>query len=629
MLVINIYDKRTIFVNKISDIENVPVAIVGNDWEIIEASSAFIKMLNWEDRKIIGRSFLDFVQLGADYFDALNAINASSSDGVVFQDLKIGGREAQGFWVRAKIKMTTGHLGAPRPCEITLTEIDNSNGFDAEKARQITLLDNVLSVVDSVFWVSRLLGDQILYVSPSFERIWGVSRKQLELDGRSWWEMMHPDDQERVIAEVRRCREARKSFDVEYRIFREDGAMRWIWDKGQPVYDACGNIDVYIGTAQDITERKNHEIELARLQSADNIGAVSADLAHNFNNLLTIVDLAAHGIGREDLTKKHAERLASIHAAVDRGAEITALLLSISSRQMLEPNYYDANEIIAEMESLIKASLGPMNRIEYDITALPCPIYVDKTGLNQAILNLIKNSREALPTGGEIRIKTRIVAPFDESDDPSTGECRVAISVEDTGTGMDEHTLRHATDPYFTTKSDGAGFGLAITNGFVLQSGGRLSLSNRIGGGLTARMTFPVKWPPVDALAADTMDERLMAPTILIVDDEPVISNTVAEILGVAGYEVSTSTDALDARMQLEHGQFAMVICDVGLSGKLSGADLVDWAKGRFPNIRRILMSGYNRGKMPIPDDIPFIRKPFSPESLLAVVRQEMDFGCG
>lgn len=467
------------------------VAVLGDEWKLAATSPAFCRLLGRNEAELVGRSFLDFIVAPANGFDALMAAGQPDSSGVVQQDFRVAGAAVKPMWVRARIRLAGQADGALAPRELALMEIDDLRDIGCEQAGQIALLDKVFAVIDSAFRVSRVPDGQILYVSPAYDRIWGVSGKALRHDGQGSLDMIHPDDRVRVEIAVRRQRQAGQPFDVEYRIVRPDGALRWIRDKGMPAHDALGTAEVYIGSAQDITERKHHEIELARLQAADNIGMVAADLAHNFNNLLAIVDLCAHGIQRQDSHGLHGEKLASLHDAVDRGAEITRLLLAVTSRQMLDPGYVDANAVINEFKPLIAASLGPLHRVSYDMTSLPCPFYIDQTGLNQAIINLVKNSREAMPEGGEILVKTRVVPASAPSDHGHEADRCVEISIEDTGTGMTEHALRHAMDLYFTTKSTGAGFGLAITNGFVTQSSGRLAFANRRGGGLIARMSFP------------------------------------------------------------------------------------------------------------------------------------------
>lgn len=601
------------------------VAVLGDDWRIEAASPAFCSLLGCDEAGLLGRSFLDFAEPQANWFDALLAADARGLGGVVKQDFRVGGAAARPVWVRASIRLVEQDGKAPVPREIALMEIDDLREAGCEQAKQIGLLDKVLSVVDSVFWVSRVSDDQSLYVSPAYERIWGASGLELQQDGHGWLDMVHPDDRMQTEAEVRRHRQAGQPFDLEYRIVRPDGTMRWIWDRGTPIHDACGNVDVYIGSAQDITERKLHEIELARLQASDNIGMIAADLAHNFNNLLAIVDLCAHAIQRQDQGGLHDDKLGSIHAAVERGAEITRLLLAISSRQMLDPGYVDANVVITAMKPLIAASLGPVHRVIYDMTSLPCPIYIDETGLNQAILNLVKNSREAMAEGGEVIIKTRVVPALAASDLAASASRNVQISIEDTGSGMTEHALRHATAPYFTTKSNGSGFGLAITNGFVKQSNGQFQLANRIGGGLIACMSFPHCAPSARGGSADGAAIDLRPGGILIVDDETIIAQAVGEILTAADYRVSTSSNIRDAREQLEQGRFAMLICDVSLGGELTGVDLVLWVKGRFPKTKLLMMSGYSSGKADLPEGVPFIRKPFSPDELSGMVAQIME----
>jgi PAS domain S-box-containing protein len=474
------------------------VARLDSNWRISAASPAFYALLGRHAADVIGHSFLEFTEAQADWFAGMSAADLLDDERAITQDFQVRAPSGEVFWVRAGMHLSAAEDGTLFPDEISLVEIEDLRQDGGEQARQAALLDRALTVVDEAVWVRRMPGGEILYASPAYERIWGGRRDQLEGDAGNWMKQIHPDDRGRVETEVRRQQSARQPFDVEYRIIRGDGATRWIWDRGTPAQNLFGSVDVYVGSAQDITERKAHEFELARRQAADNIDTTAAALAHNFNNLLAIVDLAARAIEREDQFARHADRLGSIHSAVERGGEITELLLTISSRHDLNSSYVDLNVLVTEMKPLVTGSLGPNHRLIYDVSSAPCPVQIDRTGLNQALLNLVKNSREAMPDGGELLIQTRVLPSPALSGGEDTGTPCVQISVEDSGTGMSEHALNHAADPYFTTKPHGSGLGLAATDSFVRRSGGSLTLANRTGGGLIVQMTFPLALPPGD-----------------------------------------------------------------------------------------------------------------------------------
>jgi signal transduction histidine kinase len=410
------------------------------------------------------------------------------------------------------------------------------------------------------------------------------------------------------------------------------GDAHWIFHRGFPFRDKNGEIVSYIGIGQEITERKNRDVELARMQAAENIRAIAADLAHNFNNLLAIIDLAAHGIARDNDNDFVIKKTKSIHYAVDRGSDIINNLLAMISNKIIDPDYTDLNEIVNETKPLISTLAGPNIQVIYDCTSLPCPLYVDKSGLSQAIINLITNSREAMDEGGEIMIKTRVLPMLTGVETMDTPNSRVSISIEDTGMGMTDHVLRHANDPYFTTKSNGRGLGLAITAGFVRQSGGDLSFSNRIGGGLIARMTFPHTVPPTElpaGLSAE-LDKGAMrhagailhAGTILVVDDEPLIAESISEMLVDDGHHVICAASISEAKEYLEDAGYKLVICDIAMGTEETGVDLARWIKEKFPLTALLLTSGYSDNMSLLPNDMAFIKKPYRPNELHEKVRQ-------
>lgn len=610
------------------DCQTAAVARLDDHWTITAVSPALCRLLSVSAEQLCGRSFPDFVAADCDLPAWLGALPAGHAPGPVRRDLTMTGSDGRRFRARAVILPRTALPSHAAPSEISLTELDALHPDPSDLDSEIQLLDRWLSVFDDVFWIDRYSDHRTVYLNAAFTKVWGLPIDHLLDQDISWVSLIHPDDRSRVGEEFQRCFAAGISFTSEYRIVRADGALRWVWDKTYPVRDATGAITSYIGSAKDITERKLEEIEMARRQAAQNIGSIGADLAHNFNNLLAIVDLSAHALVRTGKLEASNEKLAAIRSAVARGAEITNSLLAMSSRQMLDPVQVDANAAIEELQPLIAASTGPNIRVTCDLTTLKCPLRIDKAGLNQAIVNLVTNAREAMPAGGEIRLVTR---RRDSSLLPRPGgdqACQVvAITIEDSGTGMDEHMLRHATDPYFTTKGDGTGFGLAITNAFVLQSGGRLKLENRAGGGLSASLILPLAAAGDEPGAAPTGLPAPRRETILVIDDEAPLTVLVSDLLASADYDVTCATTVEQARQCLDQSDFSLVICDIALGVRQTGVDVANWVAERNRATKVLLMSGYPTDKVVIPSGLPFIKKPFAPEALIDLVDQLLGQG--
>jgi PAS domain S-box-containing protein len=600
--------------------------------EIEAVSPAFCRLLGRAEEELIGHSFLEFAETEAIWCDALSSGQDKTAMAPLTLDFKIAKTTGRSEWVRANIQLSGLNEKKSNIYEIILTDIgDIKNNYPFRK-QNIDLFERLLKIINAFFWLNRLSDGKTTYTSPASVDFFRKYKTNMPRNLEEWIKIIHPDERARVYEEFRKSRAAEIPFALEYRIVLSSGDAHWIFHRGFPFRDKNGEIVSYIGIGQEITERKNRDVELARMQAAENIRAIAADLAHNFNNLLAIIDLAAHGIARDNDNDFVIKKTKSIHYAVDRGSDIINTLLEMTSNKIIDPDYTDLNEIVNETRPLISTLAGPNIQVIYDCTSLPCPLYVDKSGLSQAIINLITNSREAMDEGGEMMIKTRVLPMLAGVETMDTPNSRVSISIEDTGMGMTDHVLRHANDPYFTTKSNGRGLGLAITAGFVRQSGGDLSFSNRIGGGLIARMTFPHTVPPTElpaGLSAE-LDKGAMrhagailhAGTILVVDDEPLIAESISEMLVDDGHHVICAASISEAKEYLEDAGYKLVICDIAMGTEETGVDLARWIKEKFPLTALLLTSGYSDNMSLLPNDMAFIKKPYRPNELHEKVRQ-------
>jgi PAS domain S-box-containing protein len=600
--------------------------------EIEAVSPAFCRLLGRAEEELIGHSFLEFAETEAIWCDALSSGQDKTAMAPLTLDFKIAKTTGRSEWVRANIQLSGLNEKKSNIYEIILTDIgDIKNNYPFRK-QNIDLFERLLKIINAFFWLNRLSDGKTTYASPASVDFFRKYKTNMPRNLEEWIKIIHPDERARVYEEFRKSRAAEIPFALEYRIVLSSGDAHWIFHRGFPFRDKNGEIVSYIGIGQEITERKNRDVELARMQAAENIRAIAADLAHNFNNLLAIIDLTAHGIARDNDNDFVIKKTKSIHYAVDRGSDIINNLLAMISNKIIDPDYTDLNEIVNETKPLISTLAGPNIQVIYDCTSLPCPLYVDKSGLSQAIINLITNSREAMDEGGEIMIKTRVLPMLTGVETMDTPNSRVSISIEDTGMGMTDHVLRHANDPYFTTKSNGRGLGLAITAGFARQSGGDLSFSNRIGGGLIARMTFPHTVPPTElpaGLSAE-LDKGAMrhagailhAGTILVVDDEPLIAESISEMLVDDGHHVICAASISEAKEYLEDAGYKLVICDIAMGTEETGVDLARWIKEKFPLTALLLTSGYSDNMSLLPNDMAFIKKPYRPNELHEKVRQ-------
>jgi len=409
-----------------------------------------------------------------------------------------------------------------------------------------------------------------------------------------------------------------------FRIVRPDGTVRWARSRTFPVHGADGRIYRTVGLVEDITDIRLTEEQLLQSQKSEAIGQLAGGVAHDFNNLLTAIlgysTLLVDEFEGGDQRRKDVEAIAE---AAQSAAWLTRQLLAFSRRQMLEPQRLDLNAIVQRLEGLLRRLIG--EHIELVTTLDPelRTITADPGQIEQIVMNLVINARDAMPNGGSIVIETT-----------NEAHAQVALRVSDNGTGMDEVTQRRIFEPFFTTKrrGEGTGLGLSTVYGIVTQSGGSIDVKTEKGRG----STFTIRLPSTEVAAAPTK-ERSTTPatlkgseTILIADDQSEVRAVATAILRRHGYTVIVAGGGSEAlRLAEAHaGPIDLLITDVVMTD-MSGNDLVRGFAEIRPLTRILYVSGYT-GEMVLSiegeDGGPaFLQKPFTPQSLLRKVRDVLE----
>ena len=364
-------------------------------------------------------------------------------------------------------------------------------------------------------------------------------------------------------------------------------------------------------------------------QRMESVGLLAGGVAHDFNNLLTVV-LGGVELLLADTRNPHDRaRLVEIKSAANRGATLVSQLLAFSRRQVMVRHVLDFNTIVNEVRPLLAHLIGEHIHLVVSLARTALHVEADPTQLQQTIINLATNARDAMPDGGTLTITTELV---DGVPDGTTfpADRYVTLSVRDTGIGMDEATKRLAFDPFFTTKDlgKGTGLGLASVYGSVEQSGGHVHVESEPGRGSCFRVFLP--WVAVETTEAPDIPAAATAQpvgaahpaTIILVEDETLVREITARVLGRAGYHVLEAQDGEEAlRMACRHaGQIDLVITDVVMA-RLGGLELARRVADERPGLPILLMSGYNAEEMPADDPaIGFLQKPFTPNALLQTV---------
>lgn len=470
---------------------------------------------------------------------------------------------------------------------------------------------------------------------------------QIGHEGREWTtdidelrSRAHPDDVDRLLDAMNACMgEHGNRSPVEYRFRHEDGSYRHILARFAMLPLAEGKSSRVIGCHIDVTDRMELQARLLQSQKMDTLGQLAGGVAHDFNNLLTVInataDIAMGELRRGDPLREDFKR---IHDAGTRAAGLTRQLLAFSRHQILEPDTLDLNSVIENMRDMLQRLLGESVTLVFQPETPLCSIRADPSQMDQVIMNLAVNGRDAMADGGTLTIETRNVV-IDEAYVAKHPAARagpnVMLTVSDTGVGMDSTTSMRIFEPFFTTKGPGKGTGLGLSTvyGIIKQSGGTISVDSRVGEGSTFRVILPLapdQGPDQEGCAAPATPAPPGSETILVVEDEEALRTLAKRILGSAGYTVLTARDGIEALVALEGADVppALLVSDVVLPG-IGGRDLAERIQIICPTIKVLFTSGYMDDVVLSREIVTagrrFLAKPYTPPQLVDMVRKVLD----
>ena len=384
--------------------------------------------------------------------------------------------------------------------------------------------------------------------------------------------------------------------------------------------------------AAEVQARSAAEDQLRQSQKLEAIGGLTGGVAHDFNNLLQVIAGNLHLLARHEPDNAQVQRrVAAAIAAVERGAKLSSQLLAFARRQPLSPAVYNPQRIYAGLGELLQRALGETIHIDVQLPQDSWFINVDRNQLENALLNLAINARDAMQGEGVIRItgENIILNPDDCAGKSIKPGEYVRLAVIDTGVGMSESTLKRAFEPFFTTKREGhgTGLGLSMVFGFVRQSGGHVEMWSEEGKGSVVQMYFPHSLEPESLdVPIDQIPQSGGQETILVVEDNEGVRLTVVELLEQSGYTVLTADDGDQAMLKLQAGlQPELIFTDVVMPGRVKSTDLADWARVQNPPVAVLFTSGHTRDILSsnhlLSADIHLLSKPYSPDALTQRVR--------
>ena len=505
----------------------------------------------------------------------------------------------------------------------------------SELVESETRFRQVAETIREVFFLVDPTLTQVFYVSPAYAEIFGQSCASFYADPQSWSALLHPQDRERTLADIMPGG-TMVPFDVEYRIVRPDGAERSIRARGFPVHGPDGNVYRFAGIAEDITERRTLEAQVRQTNKMDAIGRLSSGVAHDFNNLLTVIlGFTEFVAGDKTLGEKHVTDLGEVVKAARRAAGLTKQLLAFGRQQVMHTANLDINVLIADMTGMLRRLIGEHLDIELALSPSLSMALGDRGHLEQVVMNLVVNARDAMPGGGRITIETKDVSLENSifHDEVVVPGRYVMLAVSDTGTGMNKETQRRLFEPFFTTKEvgKGTGLGLSTTYGIVKQSKGHIWVYSEPGHGTTFKVYLPQAITDPSQAYADMAVEpaRSGSETVLLVEDETGVRRLSKRILDNAGYRVLEAANGDEAEIVFERNADAidLVVTDVVMPG-CGGPELLSRLHARAPDLRVLYMSGYTSHSSVIRagiDPYLLVQKPFTAAQLVQQVREVLD----
>ncbi len=476
--------------------------------------------------------------------------------------------------------------------------------------------------VQDVFWLTDTGKQQMLYVSPAYERIWGRTCESLYESPQDWVKAIHPQDRARV-RKAASSKQVTGEYDEKYRIVRPDGSIRWIRDRAFPIRGTTGEVERVAGLAEDVTEYQQLEQQVRQAAKMEALGRLAGGVAHDFNNLLTVIrgycSFLLQATPEDSAQHKQVEE---IQQAADRGAGLSQQLLLFSRGQAVKPKVVDLNVLVQKLLEMLRRVVGEDVHVHTELGPDLWAVRLDPGQLEQVIVNLVVNARDAMPEGGHVFIETRNLPATAASDEPV-----VRLSVRDTGIGMDEATKAQIFEPFFTTKKPGkgTGLGLAMVHGVVTKCDGKIAVDSAPGQGTTFNIDFPKHEGQVPAeKESTTKPPPTGSETILLVEDAATVRQLLREVLRSAGYFIVEASDGVEALEQLANhkGTIHLVISDVVMP-RMNGRQLMEQVRQTRPETLFLFMSGYMSDKVGRQGlDAPFIQKPFLPSDLLRAVRK-------
>jgi two-component system cell cycle sensor histidine kinase/response regulator CckA len=612
---------------------NDTVTLLTPDGVIVEANERWRAVTGQDPQTLIGRNIRDFgvAEKAEEYVRAFDrARTAATGMSTPVPVETVDGRTIYMDFSNANVEVDGRPMVFAIGRDVT-EQVRAAHELAAAEEKYRSLVERLPDVI----WTCRVEGMALTFMTPNTRQVFGFSVDEMLVEpledrlGR-----IHPQDLEQVREALGAFAAHGTPFDMEYRRRHRDGHWIWLRNRSAAVYERRG-VRYVEGMITDITERKHLEESLRHAQKMEAIGQLTGGIAHDFNNLLAVILANSHflcdDLGTHDPRRADAEE---IGRAAERAAALTRQLLAFSRHQVLETTIADLGEVVRGVEKMLRRLIG--EDIEFAVQHADSlgSVRVDIGQIEQVIVNLVVNARDAMPKGGRLSIETSNV-DLDEDAAKVVGAppgSYVVLAVSDTGCGMDAETKRRIFEPFFTTKELGKGTGLGLSTcyGIVQQSGGHIWVYSEVGQGTVFRIFVPriTEQPPTRRKTGRVTIGG--SETILVIEDDERVRTAVTRMLGAHGYRLliaPSSTGAIELASQ-HPDKIDLVLSDV-IMPELSGPDVIERLQCKLGSVRTLFMSGYTdhavlRNALQSPGTA-FVQKPFTQDVLLRKVRDALD----
>lgn len=612
------------------------VKVVSVDGRLLDMNPAGLRMVEAADLgSVIGRPILHLIHSGdrAAFLDLHRRACHGDTGRLQFRLIGLKGTErwmeTHSTPLRDGDGTVTSVLSVTR--DITERKLVEQRLHESEERFRL-----LAKATNDAIWDWNLETNE-LWWNEGFEALFGYRRDEVETTIESRTTRIHPDDYDRIVPDIHRViAGGGEHWSGEYRFRRKDGAYAYVLDRGHVIRDPSGKAVRMVGGMTDLTERKNLEAQLLHSQKMEAIGRLAGGIAHDFNNLLTVINGYCELLLEEsrDASRKHVEQIA---LAAERAATLTSQLLAFSRRQVVQFKVMDLNAALENARNLLIRLIGEPIELVMILDPALGRIKADPGQIEQVVMNLTVNARDAMPQGGTLRIRTANVTlgrPDVHARFTVPAGSYVMLEVADTGIGMDEDTQMHIFEPFFTTKAQGEGTGLGLSTvyGIVKQSNGYILVDSQPSRGATFTILLPRAMEEASTTAGSPSESGPLTgqETVLLVEDEDMIRDLIRHILRSHGYTVIAASKGEEAVDLAERhaGPIDLLVTDVVMPG-MSGRELADRLARSRANLCVLYMSGYTYDEIGrhgvLGSDILFIQKPFSPDRLLRKVREVLD----